>query len=814
MRCFYGTVAQHWTELGNLNHDRYDISIVPNPGRTDGKASAHSRNEFTAVRVVALEMDRLPTQWHLAPSFIVGTSPGRGHAYWRITDATVAEFNTIQKRAHLHYGDAKATATGCSDPDGLGIHHPLRLAGTVRFKPDQKPNVVTIEPAADGTYTRKQFLAGLPDLPPEPERERAQSTIKGKPTTAAMLREACSWIDWTFDGSDPGGFDRAKMPKRMRETFEFSQETWASLGRMLLNGEIKIVGEEPDWEQLLDDAMSGKLWCERLGLGDGREFATYNGLDGMKARIGTATYTGTTSYTVGTIFALARAFGWKHKLSTEDMDAATASAGDYETEAEPAAPDKSDFATTITAVAGSQIDMADRFARAFSGKLHYVMAEKRWLWFDGACWRDDTRGRVRALLKDWLGKVSVNTPGAESYLRAIASERTLSGVERLVQISPSIAAAPEDFDTDPDILCTPGGIVDLRTGEMRPAQSADMCRKCTAVAPALRGSPEAECPRFMDFLDWLTVSRHDLQEYHQRCAGYFLTGHVHERALFVPKGTGNNGKTVYYETVLGIMGDYGIGVEAELFVQLRNPSRSSRDFIVLLGKRFALAAELEEQQVWSEAKIKRMTGGDKLPGRKLYGEAFDFGPTHKLVVPTNDMPAFPRGGLPMKNRLQVQPFDNTIADSVADGELPAKIRAEWPGVLRWMIDGAMAWHKDGLAPPACVTNASDSALDASNPIAGWRWERTELDGETWIADAALYSDYADFCRREGVVSIGRGTFIKRLEAITWETKGHDGNHVVRHLERHKRNTGQGFVGMKLLPKAEEGRAVLEDILQV
>ena len=67
---------------------------------------------------------------------------------------------------------------------------------------------------------------------------------------------------------------------------------------------------------------------------------------------------------------------------------------------------------------------------------------------------------------------------------------------------------------------------------------------------------------------------------------------------------------------------------------------------------------------------------------------------------------------------------------------------------------------------------------------------------------------------EGVVSIDRSTFIKRLEAITWETKGHDGNHVVKHLERHKRNTGQGFVGMKLLPKAEEGRAGLEDIRQV
>ena len=125
----------------------------------------------------------------------------------------------------------------------------------------------------------------------------------------------------------------------------------------------------------------------------------------------------------------------------------------------------------------------------------------------------------------------------------------------------------------------------------------------------------------MDFLDWLTVSRHDLQEYHQRCAGYFLTGHVHERALFVPKGTGNNGKTVYYETVLGIIGDYGIGVEAELFVQLRNPSRSSRDFIVLLASASPSLPSWRSNR-WSEAKIKRMTGGDKLPGRKLYGEAF------------------------------------------------------------------------------------------------------------------------------------------------------------------------------------------------
>ncbi|HXQ51575.1 MAG TPA: hypothetical protein VN802_10820 [Stellaceae bacterium] len=257
-KCFYGTVRQHWVEIGNLNRDRYDISIVPNPGRTDGKASAHSRQEFTAVRVVALEMDRLPAQWHLAPSFIVGTSPGRGHAYWRVTGITPTEFNTIQKRAHLHYGDA--TTTGCSDPEGLGIHHPLRLAGTVRFKPGQAANVVTIEPSANGIYSCEQFLAGLPDITPEPERAAGEKSAEAVKMTVAQFVAAATCISPMFNSSAPTGYDASKM----KFPFGWGMNEWVGFTKLLLDEDkIALAGDgAEDFDRLafVFQWSSGEAW--------------------------------------------------------------------------------------------------------------------------------------------------------------------------------------------------------------------------------------------------------------------------------------------------------------------------------------------------------------------------------------------------------------------------------------------------------------------------------------------------------------------------------------------------------------------------
>src|SRR5215831_11972424 len=81
----------------------------------------------------------------------------------------------------------------------------------------------------------------------------------------------------------------------------------------------------------------------------------------------------------------------------------------------------------VTAAEGSQIDIADRFAEGVKARLRYVMAEKKWFSFDGRCWREDTTGNVRDLIRQGLARISIGVKGSEAYARTLASYRTLSG---------------------------------------------------------------------------------------------------------------------------------------------------------------------------------------------------------------------------------------------------------------------------------------------------------------------------------------------------------------------------------------------------
>jgi putative DNA primase/helicase len=49
-----------------------------------------------------------------------------------------------------------------------------------------------------------------------------------------------------------------------------------------------------------------------------------------------------------------------------------------------------------------------------------------------------------------------------------------------------------------------------------------------------------------------------------------------------------------------------------------------------------------------------------------------------------------------------------------DTELGEKLKAEQPAILQWMIDGCLAWQKQGLAPPEAVTAATAAYLEAQD----------------------------------------------------------------------------------------------------
>jgi putative DNA primase/helicase len=71
----------------------------------------------------------------------------------------------------------------------------------------------------------------------------------------------------------------------------------------------------------------------------------------------------------------------------------------------------------------------------------------------------------------------------------------------------------------------------------------------------------------------------------------------------------------------------------------------------------------------------------------------------------------------MRRRLNIVPFNNKPVEP--DRELDAKLKAEWPGILRWLIEGCLAWQKGGLQPPAIVQDTTRDYFDAQDSFGTW-----------------------------------------------------------------------------------------------
>jgi D5-like protein len=76
------------------------------------------------------------------------------------------------------------------------------------------------------------------------------------------------------------------------------------------------------------------------------------------------------------------------------------------------------------------------------------------------------------------------------------------------------------FDSDPDLLGVRNGVVDLRTGTLRPATRQDFITKQSNVT----FDSSAPCPLWEKFLLETTARNHELIAYLQQCVGIKLTG--------------------------------------------------------------------------------------------------------------------------------------------------------------------------------------------------------------------------------------------------------------------------------------------------
>jgi putative DNA primase/helicase len=287
--------------------------------------------------------------------------------------------------------------------------------------------------------------------------------------------------------------------------------------------------------------------------------------------------------------------------------------------------------------------------------------------------------------------------------------------------------------------------VDLHTGAVRAPDPLDYMTKITAVAAAPEGTA---APMWAAFLHRVTGGDQDLQDYLQRAAGYWLTGSVKEHVMFFLYGTGANGKSVFVNTLVEIWNDYALAIGTEMLMVSSN-DRHPTEVARLRGVRLAVGSEVEIGRTWAEAKIKALTGGDKISARFMRQDFFEFEPQFKLVIVGNHKPSLRGVDEAIRRRLLLIPFTVTIPAAERDHDLSDKLRAEWPAILRWAIGGCLMWQREGLNPPAAVLAATETYLASEDIFELWRDECTTADANAWESTADLRASWKAWAERAG-----------------------------------------------------------------
>lgn len=300
-----------------------------------------------------------------------------------------------------------------------------------------------------------------------------------------------------------------------------------------------------------------------------------------------------------------------------------------------------------------------------------------------------------------------------------------------------LSATVDQLDADPLKVNLMNGTLHFRVashGKIRraevdflPHDPADLITKRMAASY----DPDARCPKFQAFLS-LIQPNPEVQGYLQRAFGLSMLA-VIEQVIFFFYGDGANGKSVLVDLMHKLMDDYAAKVKIESLtgVNRRSGGDATPELIPLIGARLGTAAEPAEGVQWQESFIKEMTGGEPMLIRGLFGDFVEVTPYQKTFVSGNHKPVFKGTDEGIWRRVKIVEFPVQIpeAERRPKQEMDAELFAEAPGILNWLIEGALAYLEGGLMEPAAIRNATSALREESDPYGAFLDEACEVTGE-------------------------------------------------------------------------------------
>lgn len=430
------------------------------------------------------------------------------------------------------------------------------------------------------------------------------------------------------------------------------------------------------------------------------------------------------------------------------------------------------IAQSVDRLGLNDIGLGSRLVLHFGDELIYCPAWGFWLFWDGRRWRKDDRlhaqRRAKEVLRLLFKEAAMREDPADS--RAVAefalSRQTVDAQGKTLKAAQSdLVRQPDEFDQDPWLLNVNNGTVDLRTGELRPHQRADLITK---LAP-FDYDPHASAPTFLAFLDQIMAGSQDTIAFLQRALGLSCSG-ITDRAFFTLYGTGANGKSTLLELVRQVLGDYATRTSTETIMVKRGGGSSiPNDLAALVGARFVTTSESEEGETLAVARINDLTGGEAITARFMRGEFFTYKPAFKVWFGTNHKPNIRATTHGIWDRMKLIPFTVRIEPQDQDKALPAKLLAEASGVLAWMVQGALGYQSQGLGQAPEVLAATQSYRDEQDVIREFLESLFVTDDPTArVAVSEVFDAYRGWCQVNNERMLTQRNLGRRIEEHGFE----------------------------------------------
>jgi putative DNA primase/helicase len=409
---------------------------------------------------------------------------------------------------------------------------------------------------------------------------------------------------------------------------------------------------------------------------------------------------------------------------------------------------------------------AERLVRLYGNMFRYAPEFKKWLLWDGSRWVMDTPSGIKLLAKATVRSMMTEAQELPDDQRVRLIKHSLKSETKaareamisLAESEPGIPIRQSMLDKDRYLFNVVNGTLELKTGQLRPAEKTDYITKRAAV----EYDPAATCPTWEAFLDRAMAGNKAMIAYIQKAVGYSLTGSTEEQCIFIPHGEGSNGKSKFLEVLEYILADYSTHCAADALMVKNSSGGASSEIARLRGARFVAAVETDEGKRLSEALIKELTGGDTIAARFLFAEFFEFIPAFKLWLACNHKPVIRGTDHAIWRRIKLIPFSVVIPDHEQDKKLPEKLQAESAGILAWAVRGCLLWQLEGLNEPPEVKVATMDYRKEMDVIGAWIDARCETARSIEGSASALYEDFKNWAETNKEYILGNLPFSKKL----------------------------------------------------